>query len=171
MSRFVLWLDNAGDTEDLPARIGPKLARLAELRSAGLTVPEGFAVTADAHRLAGKSASMPEEVRSEVVAAYEELAVRCLRMNPPTAVRSSAVGEDSADASFAGAFESYLGVRGPDRVITAIQHCWASMFTPRATAHLLRHGRDHRDMPMAVGVLELVAARSSGVGFSAHPVT
>ena len=86
MSRFVLWLDNAGDTEDLPARIGPKLARLAELRSAGLTVPEGFAVTADAHRLAGKSASMPEEVRSEVVAAYEELAVRCLRMNPPTAV-------------------------------------------------------------------------------------
>jgi len=103
--------------------------------------------------------------------AYEELSARCFDVNVPTAVRSSAIGEDSGTASFAGIFDTYLGVSGKDRVLAAIRQCWASLFSTRAIAYRLRAGIDHRDMPMAVGVIELIHARASGVAFSAHPVT
>jgi len=103
--------------------------------------------------------------------AYEELSSRCFEINVPTAVRSSAIGEDSGTASFAGIFDTYLGVSGPDRVFEAVRQCWASLFNTRAVAYRLRAGTHHRDMPMAVGVVELIHARASGVAFSAHPVT
>ena len=103
--------------------------------------------------------------------AYEELSSRCFEINVPTAVRSSAIGEDSGTASFAGIFDTYLGVSGPDRVLQAVKQCWASLFNARAVAYRLRAGTHHRDMPMAVGVIELIHARASGVAFSAHPVT
>jgi pyruvate, water dikinase len=103
--------------------------------------------------------------------AYEELSSRCFEINVPAAVRSSAIGEDSGTASFAGIFDTYLGVSGPDRVLRAVQQCWASLFNARAVAYRLRAGLSHRDMPMAVGVVELIHARASGVAFSAHPVT
>ena len=103
--------------------------------------------------------------------AYEELSSRCLEINVPTAVRSSAIGEDSGTASFAGIFDTYLGVSGPDRVLDAVRLCWASLFNTRAVAYRLRTGTRHHDMPMAVGVIELIHARASGVAFSAHPVT
>ncbi len=103
--------------------------------------------------------------------AYEELSSRCFDINVPTAVRSSAIGEDSGTASFAGIFDTYLGVSGPDRVLDAVRQCWASLFNGRAVAYRLRAGTHHRDMPMAVGVIELIHARASGVAFSAHPVT
>jgi pyruvate,water dikinase len=103
--------------------------------------------------------------------AYEELSSRCFEINVPTAVRSSAIGEDSGTASFAGIFDTYLGVSGQDRVLDAVRQCWASLFNARAVAYRLRAGTHHRDMPMAVGVIELIHARASGVAFSAHPVT
>ena len=103
--------------------------------------------------------------------AYEELSSRCFEINVPTAVRSSAIGEDSGTASFAGIFDTYLGVSGQDRVLDAVRACWASLFNTRAVAYRLRAGTHHRDMPMAVGVIELIHARASGVAFSAHPVT
>jgi pyruvate, water dikinase len=103
--------------------------------------------------------------------AYEELSSRCFDINVPTAVRSSAIGEDSGTASFAGIFDTFLGVSGRDRVLASVRDCWASLFSPRAVAYRLRAGTGHRDMPMAVGVIELIHARASGVAFSAHPVT
>ena len=103
--------------------------------------------------------------------AYEELSARCFDVNVPTAVRSSAIGEDSGTASFAGIFDTYLGVSGQDRVLAAIRRCWASLFSTRAVTYRLRAGTSHRDMPMAVGVIELIHARASGVAFSVHPVT
>jgi pyruvate,water dikinase len=106
-----------------------------------------------------------------IAEAYEELSSRCFDINVPTAVRSSAIGEDSGTASFAGIFDTYLGVSGKDRVLDAVRQCWASLFSPRAVAYRLRAGTHHRDMPMAVGVIELIHARASGVAFSAHPVT
>ena len=53
--------------------------------------------------------------------AYEELSSRCFEINVPTAVRSSAIGEDSGTASFAGIFDTYLGVSGQDRVLDAVR--------------------------------------------------
>jgi pyruvate, water dikinase len=114
---------------------------------------------------------MDRDLAGLIVDAYEELSSRCFDINVPTAVRSSAIGEDSHAASFAGIFETYLGVSGPDRVLEAVRDCWASLFSPRAVAYRLRAGLRHQDMPMAVGVVELIHARASGVAFSAHPVT
>lgn len=91
--------------------------------------------------------------------------------SPPLAVRSSAVAEDSGDASFAGQFSTELGVVGPSAVAESVRRCWASMWAPRALAYRLRAGISLKDCPMAVGVLRLVRAHASGVSFSRDPVT
>ena len=114
---------------------------------------------------------MSQRLGAELTEPYEELCLRRTEVNVPTAVRSSATGEDAADASFAGIFDTYLGVSGPERVIDAVRACWGSLFTARALAYRLRKGISHHDMPIAVGVIELVHARASGVAFSVHPVT
>jgi pyruvate,water dikinase len=131
---------------------------------------EGESASA-AIRAAFEAAPMPEGLAAAVVDAYEELCYRCVDVNIPTAVRSSATGEDSVVASCAGQFDTYLGVTGAARVLAAVQRCWGSLFTARALLYRLAKGLSHHDSPMAVGVLELVHARGSGVAFSIHPVT
>src|SRR5947209_6033938 len=54
-----------------------------------------------------RSAAMPEEARTEIAACYRELASGAGETEPPVAVRSSAIGEDSAEATFAGQQETY----------------------------------------------------------------
>jgi pyruvate, water dikinase len=129
----------------------------------------------EAAALIARTAMISRELDSGLAAmigdAYEELSARCFDVNVPTAVRSSAIGEDSGTASFAGIFDTFLGVSGQDRVLAAVRKCWASLFGTRAVTYRLRAGTGHRDMPMAVGVIELIHARASGVAFSAHPVT
>ncbi len=114
---------------------------------------------------------MSGALAADIIEAYDELSLRCVEVNAPTAVRSSATGEDAADASFAGIFDTYLGVAGADRVLEAVRQCWGSLFTGRALAYRLRKGISHHAMPIAVGVIELIHARASGVAFSVHPVT
>jgi pyruvate,water dikinase len=114
---------------------------------------------------------MSDGLAAEITEAYDELSLRCVDVNVPTAVRSSATGEDAADASFAGIFDTYLGVAGATRVLDAVRQCWGSLFTGRALAYRLRKGISHHAMPIAVGVIELIHARASGVAFSVHPVT
>jgi len=137
--------------------------------------PDAGPAEIDAAASAIRAALAGRDVGADLAAligdAYEELSSRCFEINVPTAVRSSAIGEDSGTASFAGIFDSYLGVSGQDRVLDAVRQCWASLFNARAVAYRLRAGIGHRDMPMAVGVIELIHARASGVAFSAHPVT
>ncbi len=111
------------------------------------------------------------ELRDRVLAGYAELGAGRGTARPPVAVRSSAVAEDGADHSFAGAFESFLDVRGPEALLEAVRDCWASLFTHRALAYRAHAGLPHDALGMAVGVMEMVPARASGVAFSLHPVT
>lgn len=139
-----------------------------------LTAPddtEAIAAAAKKARAAIEGAAMPAPLESDLVEAYDELSYRERDLNIPVAVRSSATGEDAADASFAGQFDTYLGVTGGRRLVDSVRRCWASLFTERAVGYRLRKGLDHRESPMAVGVLRLVHARASGVAFSVHPVT
>ena len=89
------------------------------------------------------------------------------------AVRSSAVGEDGHTASFAGQYETYLGVSGADEVLRHIAKCWASGYSAHALDYRRRFGGSSplRAHDLAVGVLELVDARSAGVAFTLDPVT
>jgi phosphoenolpyruvate synthase/pyruvate phosphate dikinase len=150
------------------------LAEVADAALGGLDREAGAAeveAAASAVRAELAGRELGADLAALIGDAYEELSSRCFEINVPTAVRSSAMGEDSGTASFAGIFDTYLGVSGPDRVLDAVRRCWASLFNTRAVAYRLRAGTHHRDMPMAVGVIELIHARASGVAFSAHPVT
>jgi len=155
----------------LDGRIDEVVAELGT--GVGGAEPTAAAVEAASKRLRAlfEATPMSEALAAEIVEAYEELCLRCVDVNVPTAVRSSATGEDAADASFAGIFDTYLGVSGSRRVLDAVRTCWGSLFTGRALAYRLRKGISHHAMPIAVGVIELIHARASGVAFSVHPVT
>lgn len=85
------------------------------------------------------------------------------------AVRSSAPGEDSAQASFAGLHESYLNVRGASAIIDHIRLVWASLWSDAALLYRKELGLDVHHSTMAVIVQELVAGQKSGVVFGINP--
>jgi len=86
------------------------------------------------------------------------------------AVRSSAVGEDSASASFAGLHESYLNVRGTKEVLEHIKLVWASTWSDAAILYRKEIGLDVEKSSMAVVIQELVQGQESGVIFGRSPV-
>ena len=143
------------------ALFGGKSASLGELIASGIPVPPGFAVSAEAYR---RDAPVPEALRAELEERYAELG------SPPVAVRSSALGEDSADASFAGQQETYLWVRSADAVCDAVRDCWASLFSPEAISYRARI-EQQGEPAMGVTVQRMVDAEVSGVLFTCNPVS
>jgi pyruvate,water dikinase len=129
---------------------GGKSASLGELMAAGIPVPPGFAL----------STSAPLE---EAVDRYRELG------EPAVAVRSSAIGEDSAEATFAGLQDTYLWVRGAERLRQAVRDCWASLDNPEAVAYRERLGGPAP--AMGVTVQTMVDAAIAGVMFTCNPVS
>ncbi len=110
-------------------------------------------------------APWPEETRSKILAAFEDLGSESI-----VAVRSSATAEDLPDASFAGQQETFLNVSQED-LLDRIKRCWASLFTQRAISYREEQGFAHRDVDMAVVVQRMVDADKSGVMFTSHPST
>jgi pyruvate,water dikinase len=86
------------------------------------------------------------------------------------AIRSSALDEDGAVASFAGLHETELG-RTADEVEPAVRRCWASLWSIPAISYRFRRALPVRDLAMAVVVQALVPADASAVVFTRHPVT
>src|SRR5215212_10304566 len=121
--------------------------------AAGISVPPGFAL----------SSAAGEEDLEDAIARYRELG------EPPVAVRSSALGEDSAEASFAGLQDTYLWVLGAEPVRDAIRRCWASLHNPEAVAYRERLGGP--PPAMGVTVQRMVDAVVSGVLFTCNPVS
>jgi len=144
-------------------------ACLARIRGPGDA--EAIAVASAAARAAIEAQPIAAPIAQAIGDAYEEFCYRRRELNSPVAIRSSATGEDAADASFAGLFDTYLGVTGTERVLEAVRRCWSSLFTERAVGYRLRSGLDYKRSPMAVGVIALVDALASGVAFSIHPVS
>jgi pyruvate, water dikinase len=165
---------------DIP-RVGPKVARLGQLARDGWRVPDGYAITADALASWLPPHLPPEEAESRpvpawledaVINAHERLTSRTgLGPGLRVSVRSSALSEDGAAASFAGQFATYLGVRGADDVLRHTRKCWASGFTAHAQEYRRRHAGPDSSHQLAVGVLELVDVRTAGVVFTVDPVS
>jgi rifampicin phosphotransferase len=172
---LVLSLDEIG-LADAP-RAGHKAATLGELRRAGFPVPDGMVLTTDAlaRTLAAAgldAAAGPDQVAAvplpgEVAAAISAAAGRL--GGGPLAVRSSGVDEDLPGASYAGQYESVLGVPAGD-LAAAVRRCWASAFTRHVASYRRSRGAG-RDPEMAVLVQPMVAAEAAGVAFSADPVS
>jgi pyruvate,water dikinase len=117
-----------------------------------------------------RSAPVPAAVRDELAGRYRELAAEAGEDSPPVAVRSSAVGEDSRDATFAGQQETYLWVRGVEDVCAAVRDCWVSLYSPPAISYRARLGDGPRPA-MGVTVQLMVDAAISGVMFTCNPVS
>lgn len=193
MSQFVIPL-NATDAMDA-ARVGPKAANLAALGHAGLPIPRGFCLSAEAYRMQVAALGLEACARDVFAAESSPQARRhALRMklglmdHPITpavlepllaawrklaetsdtlpVVRSSALVEDRASSSFAGQFESFLGLEGNADFLTAVRSCWAALWSTRALRYMATHGVDPADTAMALIVQPLVAARASGGGLS-----
>ncbi len=167
----------------------------------GIAVPAGFCVTTDAfgRSLAGApsiedglarlSRLEPEDgeairaLSAEIRRAIEGIAIpddvalaitRALARlgeHAACAVRSSATAEDLPSASFAGQYDSYLNVVGPEAVLEHVSRCWASLFTERAVTYRLRNGFERRKVQMAVVVQQMVVPQAAGILFTADPVT
>jgi pyruvate,water dikinase len=139
-----------------------------DLRSAVEVDPEDSAALAEAHERATElilETPIPEELRSEALAAYDEFGD-----DPFVAVRSSASAEDLPDASFAGQQETFLNVDRND-LLDCIKECWASLFTQRAIYYRNQQGFGAEAVDMAVVVQRMVDAEKSGVLFTSHPST
>ena len=171
---LVRWLGEPGGDE-LPL-VGGKAANLSRL-AALQRVPPGFSVTTPAFGAAVAARggdglpTVPESLRQEIAAAYAELSRRAGSEAASVAVRSSAVDEDGAAASFAGQHESYLNVVGVQAVVAAVERCWASAVSERARAYRRQHGLAVDGVRLAVLVQLLVPADVSAVVFSANPLT
>jgi pyruvate,water dikinase len=151
-------LSAAGDAD----RFGGKAAQLSAAQGAGLPVPDGWALGWDqVEALAAQDAST-----SQVDGALRAAVGRC----GPVAVRSSAVGEDSREASFAGAHLTLLGLVGADAVRQAVDAVRRSALDPCALAY-----RDRLAVAgairMGIVVQRMVDAEVAGVLFTRHPVT
>jgi phosphoenolpyruvate synthase/pyruvate phosphate dikinase len=117
-----------------------------------------------------EAAPLPAAVEAAVRSGYRALRARCTGA-PVVAVRSSAVSEDGAAASSAGLYETYLNLRDEDAVLDAVRRCYCSVWSQRAVQYRAFKGLDGRREAMAVVIMELVAADSSGVAFTINPVT
>ncbi|WP_341806097.1 PEP/pyruvate-binding domain-containing protein, partial [Nitratidesulfovibrio liaohensis] len=205
---------------DMADQTGGKMANLGEIRRRlGITVPDGFVVTAtgyqcfmeagglqeeidrrvqtaDATRLDEVfalsasiqqlilAAPVPDELAEAITAQVERLAGppphdalttphpgtgTCTGAEVRFAVRSSAVGEDSLDASFAGQYRSELNVP-PEDVLDTFKDIVASKYGVTAMTYRLARGIPDEDVPMCVGCLVMVDAVAGGVAYSRNPL-
>ncbi|WP_197376023.1 PEP/pyruvate-binding domain-containing protein [Mycolicibacterium baixiangningiae] len=134
-------------------RFGGKALGLAELTRLGLSVPTGFVIAQATRR------PLPDAVTD-----------RFTQIQGPVAVRSSATGEDGAEQSFAGQYDTVLGVDSTDGFAVAVRRCVDSVGSERASSYA---GQDAGTgaATMHVVVQQMVDARAAGVVFTADPAT
>ena len=119
------------------------------------------------------SATIPDEIRDEIITAYQELSKLCGTDNIGVAVRSSATSEDLPSASFAGRMESFLNISGEKQLLEAFHRCYASLFTDRAIKYRHDMGFTGMDIAISVGIQQMIRSdkASSGVAFTIDPDT
>jgi pyruvate,water dikinase len=196
--KVVVWFNEV--TRGDVSLVGGKGANLGEMTNAGIPVPPGFIVTADAYfdflrqtKLIDKIRQLIEPVdvnnskQLQQVAAQVRQVISNAAMPPATAreiqqayikmgrglvaVRSSATAEDLPEASFAGQQRTFLNVQGEKEVVRAVQDCWASLFEARAVFYREQQHYDHFKVGIAVPVQRMVQSEAAGVMFTLEPET
>ncbi|WP_329314675.1 PEP/pyruvate-binding domain-containing protein [Streptomyces sp. NBC_01262] len=141
----------------------------AVLAGLDVTDPVGTEVgSAEIRRLVGGH-PVPPRVAAAVTGAYDSFCEGAGVRDAAVAVRSSAQTEDLPGASFAGQYDTYLGVRGADAVLDAVRRCWASLWTTRAVTYRAANAVPEEGLKMAVGVQKMVDARTAGVAMTLNP--
>jgi pyruvate,water dikinase len=170
------------------AAIDPSGAHRASVEALGAGDLTGIAAVAARLRALVTEAPLPDEVAAAISSGYAALGpgsrteggagteVGAEAEGGPgagadVAVRSSATVEDSAEASFAGLQDTYLGVTGAASVLGYVRRCWASLYNDESVAYRRRLGLPEAGVAMAVVVQRMVAPRAAGVMFTRSPVT
>ena len=154
-------------------QVGAKAATLSRLADR-FRVPAGFCLDASVFDELGPAMTGDrdalEALRAMVAAGQRELEALTGRTGTAVAVRSSAIGEDGAESSFAGQHETVLDVRGVDGIVDAVLLCWRSASSERAIAYKKERGITDRPR---VGVLiqELIPAEAAAIAFSVDPLS
>lgn len=142
---------------------GGKAASLGEMLNAGIPVPNGFGIAAQA--CAEFSEAGPsEEFVTELYAAFDRLGAARV------AVRSSAIAEDSSDASWAGQLESYLNVER-DGLLESVKKCWDSIHADWVQEYAKDKNVKDADLLVGIAVQQMVDSEVSGVLFTVDPVS
>lgn len=139
---------------------GSKAVGLGDAARQGLPVPPGVALSGD----------LVEAVASGDEKAIEKVAKAIALVPAPFAVRSSAVDEDGASASFAGQHLTVLNVHSPADVPGAVREVWWSANSDSAITYRQRVGLFNRPS-VGVVVQSLINPAVAGVMFTEHPVT
>jgi len=187
--------------------VGGKCANLGELRSIGIPVPDGFAITTQAYikliqdtgindsinvimenlqkdlsnmdrineaskriRSIIEQVKIPDEISEEIKKAYNEL-IGKEKFISAVAVRSSGTQEDSADASFAGQFDTFLNVNDEEALSKTVKKCWSSLFGPRIIKYRAVMGIGYRNAGVCVVIQQMINPRTAGVMFTLDPVS
>jgi len=149
--------------EDLAEVTAARLARLDPDDHVGV---EG--ATAELRRHL-ETCLLPAELETAILSHHEALAEPPFGLVPAVAVRSSATGEDSLDASFAGLQDTFLWVPDAARLLARLRSCWSSLYSVEAVCYRLQRRIPEEQAAMAVVVQQMVDARSSGVMFTRSP--
>ncbi|HZJ41022.1 MAG TPA: PEP/pyruvate-binding domain-containing protein [Candidatus Saccharimonadales bacterium] len=178
---------------------GGKGASLGEMTQAGLKVPPGFVILAEAFDRFLEETDLMQELEAQLKQVnYQDInsvdgassRIRALIANvkmpadlakdivsefkklksPLVAVRSSATAEDSLAASWAGELETYLNTT--DKTLLGnVKKCWSSLFTPRAIFYRQEKKMLKTKVSVAVVIQKMVDSEISGIAFTVHPVT
>lgn len=135
--------------------VGGKGASLGEMVKAGIPVPPGFVITTEAFQ---------KNNDEEILQAFDYLG------SDKVAVRSSAVAEDSLQASWAGQLETYLNV-SRENLISKVKECWNSIKTERALVYAGVQNLSDDQLLVAVVVQKMVDSQAAGVMFTVNPVS
>jgi pyruvate,water dikinase len=117
--------------------------------------------------------TLPAEIAAKITLAYHALpnSSTLTPSGPPVAIRSSATTEDLPGLTFAGQQDTYLNVVGDEAVLDAVKKCWGSLWTARAMAYRARNHTPPDGIALAIVIQRMIASASSGILFTANPVT
>ena len=132
--------------------------------------PESILEVSEKIRHLFLSAVVPKAIEQDILSGFREhiTSGESAPENLKTALRSSAVGEDS-EFSFAGQYLSVLNVPA-EKIIAEYKRVLASLFTPAAVTYRLHMGIPFERVAMSVACLEMIPAKASGVMYTRHPL-
>ncbi|NNL70748.1 MAG: hypothetical protein HKO70_12380 [Acidimicrobiia bacterium] len=192
---YAQFLDGHGS---VATDVGGKASSLDRLVADGFPVPRAAVITARAYRSFVRDAALepflkelregPPPPADQIVADRERVEAEFLAAPMaadleeeilglvgeflaigPIAARSSATAEDMVNASFAGQYETFLGLTAPDEALDAVRRCWASLWSPQVRSYRRREGIGEDDLAMAVIIQSMADASWAGVLFTRDP--
>jgi pyruvate,water dikinase len=143
---------------------GDEAAKACEIEVKGSSF---FEICAQIQGLIAK-APLPEELENAILESYDRLCEKIGGVQK-VSLRSSALGEDMADTSFAGQYRSELNVER-ENIVQAYKDIVASKYSLRALTYRYNRGIRDEDVPMCVGCMVMIPSRAGGVMYTRNPL-